>query len=74
MIPKKATKTKTSSKNSDVALSDNAFESKQTLSIEGCEIILNFLPESNGNAIDSVKKILTSMQHQNISYNIGETG
>lgn len=74
MVPKKATKTRSSRKNSDVSLPDNTFESNQSLSIEGCKIILNFLPESDGNAIDSVKKILTSMQHQNISYDIGETG
>ena len=37
--------------------------------IKGCKVTLNFIPESNGNAIDTVKKILISsaLEHRNIS-------
>ena len=38
-----------------------------TISIKGCKVTLNFLPESNGKSIDTVKKILTSSQYWNMS-------
>jgi len=36
------------------------------LSVNGCKITLNFLPDSNGKTIDTVKKILVSSQYQSI--------
>jgi len=48
----------------------NIFE----LILNGCKITLNFLPESDGEAIDSVKKILSSPQHKNNLKKAEETG
>ena len=43
-----------------------------TVSIKGCEVVLNFLPESNRRTIDTVKKMLisSSPEHQKISSKI----
>ena len=38
----------------------NAFKTSGAVSINGCKVTLNFLPESNGKAMDTVKKILIS--------------
>ena len=36
------------------------------LSIKGCKIVLNFLSESNGDVINTVKKILVSSHYQGV--------
>ena len=40
--------------------STNIFKTSDAVSISGCKVTLNFLPESNGKTIDTVKKILIS--------------
>jgi len=47
----------------------NIFNTFGEISIKGCKVTLNFLPESNGKAIDTVKKMLISSvpEQQNIS-------
>lgn len=54
---------------SNVALSNTAaFDSfGEVLTVNGCKVSLNFLPESNGKTIDTVKKMLVSSQYRNIS-------
>jgi len=39
----------------------------KTTSIKGCNVILNFLPESNDKAIETVKSMLLSTYYQDIS-------
>ena len=46
----------------------------EVLIVNDCKIILNFLPKSNSETIDTVKKILVSSQHQDIPYKAGKAG
>ena len=45
------------------------FKASGAVSIKGCKVTLNFLPESNEKTIDTVKKILISSvpEQKNIS-------
>jgi len=45
------------------------FKTSGAVSINGCKVTLNFLPESNGKTIDAVKKMLSSSmpEQHNIS-------
>ena len=36
------------------------YKTSGAVSIKGCNVTLNFMPESNGKTIDTVKKILIS--------------
>jgi len=40
----------------------------EVLIVNGCKVTLNFQPKSNGETIDTVKKILISSQHHDIPY------
>ena len=57
--------------NTDTAqTSINIFKTSGAISIKGCKVTLNFLSESNGKTIDTVKKMLISSmpeQQQDIS-------
>jgi hypothetical protein len=46
----------------------------EVLTENGCKVTLNFLPKSNGEAIETVKKILISSQHQEIPHKAESTG
>ena len=38
----------------------NIFKTSGEVSIKGCKVTMNFLPESNGKTIDTIKKMLLS--------------
>jgi len=64
-IKKKAQKAKNDNNVQDNIVDFDSFD--KVLIIKGCQVSLNFLPESNGETIDTVKKMLISSQYQNIS-------
>ena len=59
---KKSNQAKTTENAGIVATMNDSKTTKtaQAITIKGCKVILNFLPESNGKAIDAVKKMLVS--------------
>ena len=41
---------------------------RREMNINGCKVTLNFLPESNGKSINTVKKMLLSSQYPDIPF------
>ena len=46
----------------------------QKITVNGCSVTLNFLPDSGGNVIDTVKKMLISSQYQDVPHTTDQSG